>query len=155
VTDSFDRESSHSVEQTFTVADVSFMVARLETAVGRLKGRTSRRGKGRTNRKGGAEAPPWERTNFRTPLSPAHAGSATFSSVLFERHLAWQKKATIRSLRFGLFTTPGILAQHAGKTTIKLAVPPRERDWSSRLWEKILCRFPNCNAVENRPVFCS
>jgi len=44
-------------------------------------------------------------------------------------------------------------AEGAGKTTIKLAVPPRERDWWSRLWEKILSPFPNCNAVENRPAF--
>lgn len=76
-------------------------------------------------------------------------------TVLFERHLGWQHKATISSLRFWLFTTPGIIAERAGKTTIKLAVPPRERDWWSRLWEKILCPFPNCNAVENRPVFSS
>jgi hypothetical protein len=34
-----------------------------------------------------------------------------------------------------------------------LAVPPRERDWWSCLWEKILSPFPNCNAVENRPSF--
>ena len=73
--------------------------------------------------------------------------------VLFERHLGWQEKVTISSLRFWLFITPGIVAHPAGKTTIKLAVPPRERDWWSRLWEKILSPFPNCNAVENRPVF--
>ena len=76
-------------------------------------------------------------------------------TVLFERHLGWQQKVTISSLRFWLFVTPGIIAHPAGKTTIKLAVPPRERDWWSRLWEKILCPFPNCNAVENRPAFSS
>ena len=74
-------------------------------------------------------------------------------TVLFQRHLGWQTKVTIHSLRFWLFITPGIIAHPAGKTTIKLAVPPRERDWWSRLWEKILCPFPNCNAVENRPAF--
>jgi hypothetical protein len=74
---------------------------------------------------------------------------------LFERHLGWQQKVTISSLRFWLFVTPGLIAHPAGKTTIKLAVPPRERDWWSRLWEKILCPFPNCNAVENRPAFAS
>ena len=74
---------------------------------------------------------------------------------LFERHLGWQQKVTISSLRFWLFVTPGLIAHPAGKTTIKLAVPPRERDWWSRLWEKILCPFPNCNAVENRPAFSS
>lgn len=74
-------------------------------------------------------------------------------TVLFERHLGWQRKVTISSLRFWLFITPGIIAHPAGKTAIKLAVPPRERDWWSRLWEKILSPFPNCNAVENRPAF--
>ena len=74
-------------------------------------------------------------------------------TVLFQRHLGWQTKVTIHSLRFWLFITPGIISHPAGKTTIKLAVPPRERDWWSCLWEKILSPFPNCNAVENRPAF--
>jgi len=76
-------------------------------------------------------------------------------SVLFQRHLGWQTKVTIHSLRFWLFVTAGILSHPKGKTTIKLAVPPRERDWWRRLWGKILCPFPNCNAVENRPAFSS
>jgi hypothetical protein len=76
-------------------------------------------------------------------------------TVLFQRALGWQTKVTVHSLRFWLFITPGIIAHPAGKTTIKLAVPPRERDWWSRLWEKILSPFPNCNAVENRPAFAS
>jgi hypothetical protein len=74
-------------------------------------------------------------------------------TVLFQRHLGWQTKVTIHSLRFWLFINPGIIARPAGRTTIRLAVPPRERDWWSRLWEKILSPFPNCNAVENRPAF--
>jgi hypothetical protein len=74
-------------------------------------------------------------------------------TVLFQRALGWQTKVTIHSLRFWLFITPGIIAHPAGKTTIKIAVPPRERDWWSRLREKILSPFPNCNAVENRPAF--
>jgi len=74
-------------------------------------------------------------------------------TVLFQRHLGWQTKVTIHSLRFWLFTTPGIIAHPAGKTTIKLALPPREHDWWSRLWEKILSPWSNCNAVENRPTF--
>ena len=73
--------------------------------------------------------------------------------VLFERHLGWQQKVTLSNLRFWLFVTAGVLSHPAGKTTIKLAVPERERDWWRRLWEKILSPFPNCNAVENRPVF--
>jgi hypothetical protein len=73
--------------------------------------------------------------------------------VLFERHLGWQQKVTLRNLRFWLFVTAGVLSHPGGKTTIKLAVPPRERDWWRRLWEKILSPPPNCNAVANHPVF--
>jgi len=76
-------------------------------------------------------------------------------TVLFQRHLGWQQKVTIHSLRFWLFVTAGVLSYAQGKTTIKLAVPHRERTWWRRLWEKILCPFPNCNAVENRPAFTS
>ncbi len=74
-------------------------------------------------------------------------------SVLFQRHLGWQQKVTIHSLRFWLFVTAGVLSHPGGKTTVKLAVPERERGWWRRLWEKILSPWPNCNAVENRPVF--
>ncbi len=74
-------------------------------------------------------------------------------TLLFERHLGWQHKETLRNLRFWLFVTGGVLSHPAGKTTIKLAVPPRERDWWRRLWEKFLGPIPNCNAVENRPAF--
>ena len=74
-------------------------------------------------------------------------------SVLFQRYLGWQKKVTIHSLRFWLFVTAGVLSYARGKTTIKLAVPVKERAWWRRLWEKILSPIPNCNAVENRPVF--
>jgi hypothetical protein len=74
-------------------------------------------------------------------------------TVLFQKHLGWQTKVTIQSLRFWLFVTAGIISHPQGKTTIKLAVPPRERDWWKSLWEKILSPFPNCNAVENRPAF--
>lgn len=74
-------------------------------------------------------------------------------SVLFQRHLGWQKKVTIHTLRFWLFSTAGVLSHPQGQTTIKLAVPPRERHWWARLWGKILSPFPNCHAVENRPVF--
>jgi hypothetical protein len=73
--------------------------------------------------------------------------------ILFERHLGWQQKVTLRNLRFWLFVTAGVLSHPAGKTTIKLAVPVRERDGWQRLWGKILSPFPNCNAVENQPAF--
>lgn len=76
-------------------------------------------------------------------------------TVLFQRHLGWQQKVTIHSLRFWLFVTAGVLSYAQGKSTIKLAVPHRERAWWRRLWEKILSPFPNCNAVENRPAFTS
>ena len=74
-------------------------------------------------------------------------------TVLFQRHLGWQQKVTIHSLRFWLFVTAGVLSHPAGKTTVKLAVPMRERGWWRRLWEKILSPLPNCNAVENRPAY--
>jgi hypothetical protein len=76
-------------------------------------------------------------------------------TLLFERHLRWQHKVTLRNLRFWLFVTAGVLSHPAGKTTIKLAVPVRERNWWRRLWEKILSPIPNCNAVENHPAFTS
>jgi len=75
--------------------------------------------------------------------------------VLFERHLGWQEKVTLRNLRFWLFVTAGVLSHPAGQTTIKLAVPERERNWWRRLWEKLSSPFPNCNAVENHPTFTS
>ncbi|MEN9676243.1 MAG: hypothetical protein RIS76_2139 [Verrucomicrobiota bacterium] len=74
-------------------------------------------------------------------------------TALFQRHLGWQQKVQIHSLRFWLFVTAGILSHPGGQTTVKLAVTQRERDWWRRLWEKILSPIPNCNAVENRPTF--
>lgn len=74
-------------------------------------------------------------------------------TVLFQRHLGWKQKVTVQTLRYWLFVTPGLLSHPAGKTTVKLAVPPREREWWRTLWEKILSPFPNCNAVQPRPLF--
>lgn len=71
--------------------------------------------------------------------------------VLFERKLGWLEAVTLGSLRYWLFVTAGVISHPQGKTTIKLAVPLKERDWWRRLWEKLLAPFPNCNAVENRP----
>lgn len=71
---------------------------------------------------------------------------------LFEQHLGWREKVSLRSLRFWLFVTAGVLSHPGGRTTIKLAVPKRERAWWRRLWEKILSPYPNCNAVENHPL---
>ena len=55
-------------------------------------------------------------------------------TVLFQRHLGWQSRRrgmTIHSLRFWLLVTAGVISRPAGQTTIKLAVPPRERDWGA------------------------
>lgn len=49
--------------------------------------------------------------------------------VLFERKLGWLEAVTLGSLRFWLFVTAGIISRPHGQTTIKLAVPPHERDW--------------------------
>ena len=72
--------------------------------------------------------------------------------VLFERKLGWQAAVTIGTLRYWIFVTAGVISHAQGQTTIKLAVPQKERDWWQRLWEKLLSPFPNCNAVENRPA---
>jgi hypothetical protein len=50
-------------------------------------------------------------------------------TVLFQRQLGWQQKVTLRNLRFWRFVTAGGLSHPAGKTTLKLAVPKRERAW--------------------------
>ena len=73
--------------------------------------------------------------------------------VLFERKLGWLEAATVGSLRYWLFVTAGIISRPQGKTTIKLAVPPSERAWWGKLWEKLLSPNPNCNAVGTRPAF--
>jgi len=72
--------------------------------------------------------------------------------VLFERKLGWQEAVTIGSLRYWMFVTAGVISHGQGQTTIKLAVPQKERAWWTTLWEKLLSPFPNCNAVENRPA---
>ena len=37
-----------------------------------------------------------------------------------------------KGLHCWLFVTPGVISHPQGRTTIKLAVPARERDWSRR-----------------------
>ncbi len=71
--------------------------------------------------------------------------------MFFERKLGWLEAVTVGSLRYWLFVTAGVISHPQGRTTIKLAVPTRERDWWRRLWGKLLSPFPNCHAVENRP----
>ena len=72
-------------------------------------------------------------------------------SVLFMRHLGWLEKLTIGTLRFRLFSTAGILSHAQGGTHIKLGIPLRNRPWWRAIWEKLLCEFPNCNAVAQTP----
>lgn len=73
-------------------------------------------------------------------------------AVLFQRHLGWLENMTVQSLRYWVFVTAGVLSHPGGKTTIKLAVPEKERGWWRRIWEKLLSPVPNCNAVEKRPA---
>jgi hypothetical protein len=72
--------------------------------------------------------------------------------VLFERKLGWQEAVTLSSLRYWLFVTAGVISEPQGQMTIKLAVPPHERSWWRRLWERLLSPLPNCNAVGIRPA---
>lgn len=75
--------------------------------------------------------------------------------VLFERKLGWLEAITLGSLRYWLFVTAGVVSRAQGTITIRLAVPPRERDWWRGLWAKLTSPFPNCDAVGNRPAFSS
>lgn len=90
---------------------------------------------------------------FATEAALSLAVVAYNLTVLFQRHLGWQTKVTIHSLRFWLFVTGGLISSPAGQLTVKIAVPKRERRWWNDLWQKILSPFPNCHAVENRPAF--
>jgi hypothetical protein len=90
---------------------------------------------------------------FATEAALALAIVAYNLTVLFQRHLGWQTKVTIHTLRFWLFVTGGLVAKPAGQLTVKIAVPEKERRWWNDLWQKILCPHPNCHAVENRPAF--
>jgi hypothetical protein len=91
-------------------------------------------------------------TSFWATEAALSLATLTYNlSVLFQRHLGWQKHSTISSLRFWMFVTAGVLSHPAGKTTIKLAVPDKERHWWRSLWDKISSPYPNCNAVDYRP----
>jgi hypothetical protein len=68
--------------------------------------------------------------------------------MLFQRHLGWMERVSAGTLRFRLFTTGGIVSRTGGLTTIRLAVPLEQRAWWRALFEKLLSRYPNCNAVE-------
>lgn len=71
--------------------------------------------------------------------------------VLFQRRLGWLERVTAATLRFRLFTTGGIISRTAGRTTIRLSVPERERTWWRAGLTKLHGEFPNCNAVSQTP----
>ena len=48
-------------------------------------------------------------------------------TVVFQRALGWQTKVTIQSLRYWNFAMGGLICSPQGLTTIKLAIPERER----------------------------
>lgn len=88
---------------------------------------------------------------FATEAAMVLAVFAYNLCVLFQRHLGWLDRVTAATLRFRLFTTGGIISQSAGRTTIRLAVPPAQRDWWRSLFEKLLSPFPNCNSFCQTP----
>jgi hypothetical protein len=72
--------------------------------------------------------------------------------VLFQRHLGWQKRVRATTLRFRLFSTGGIISRSGGYTTLRLAVRAGPlRVWWARVFEKIVCPFRNCVAVDPHP----
>ena len=63
--------------------------------------------------------------------------------VLFEQKLGGQtQRVTIGTRRYWLFVSAGILGNHARTTTLKFAIPPSQRPWWQRLWEKIASPIP-------------
>jgi hypothetical protein len=83
---------------------------------------------------------------FATEAAMVLAVFAYNLCMLFQRHLGWQDRVTAATLRFRLFTTGGIISRSGGRTTIRLAVPPEQRDWWRTLFEKLLSPWPNCNS---------
>lgn len=88
---------------------------------------------------------------FATEAAMSLAVVAYNLCVLFQRHLGWMDRVTASTLRFRLFTTGGVISKAGGRTTIRLAVPPEQRDWWRTLYEKLLSAFPNCNAIPSCP----
>jgi len=88
---------------------------------------------------------------FATEAAMAFSVLAYNLCVLFQRHLGWMDRVTAATLRFRLFTTGGIISKSGGRTTIRLAVPPDQRAWWRRLFEKLLSPFPNCNSLLSSP----
>jgi hypothetical protein len=55
--------------------------------------------------------------------------------VILERGLRWLEPMTIGTLRCCLFVTAEVMRLAQVNTTIRLAVPDKERDWWRRLWD--------------------
>ncbi|HXJ74850.1 MAG TPA: IS1380 family transposase, partial [Candidatus Dormibacteraeota bacterium] len=72
-------------------------------------------------------------------------------SVLFQRHLGWQERVSAGTLRFRLWNCGGIISRTGGVTTIRLSVPAPHRAWWRELFTKLVCPYPNCNAVDPWP----
>jgi len=73
--------------------------------------------------------------------------------VLFEQKLGWLDRVTVGTLRYWLFVSAGIWSTHGRKAHLKFAVPPSQRAWWTRIWDKITSQVPNCNAVGHAPAF--
>ena len=74
--------------------------------------------------------------------------------VLFEQKLGWQdNRVTVGTLRCWLLVSAGVQGRHARQSTLKFAVPPSQRAWWERLWEKRASPFPNGNTVGPAPAF--
>jgi hypothetical protein len=69
----------------------------------------------------------------------------------FTRHLGWLERVSIGTLRHRLFGSAGIISRAQNVTTLKLGIPPPQRAWWHRIWEKLLSPLPNCNAVTQNP----
>jgi len=72
---------------------------------------------------------------------------------LFQRHLGWQHRVTLRSLRFWLFVTAGVVESSSGQNDDQTGRAETSMRLVAGSMEKILSPFPNCNAAENQPAF--
>jgi hypothetical protein len=71
--------------------------------------------------------------------------------TLFQRKLGRQSRVNAATLRFRLLTTGGIIRNKAGRTTIRLGLSEEQRECWREVLTKLLCEFPNCNAVSQSP----
>jgi hypothetical protein len=88
---------------------------------------------------------------FATEAALSLAVFAYNLCVLFCRHLGWLERVSIGTLRYRLFGCAGIISRAQNITTLKLGIPPPHRAWWQQIWTKLLCPWPNCNAVAQTP----